>query len=392
MPTLLNTWLESFRSLKLLGHRAVLALIGISIGTAAIVALLDIGQSASTAVLRMFQGMGASLMVVTFPTAQSGAVSLSDVSVGFAQGGPQGLTDYAPISVNNVDARYSGHATNLSIVGATPQLSSAIGLQIISGRLLSEFDQKETFVMVGADVWKEFGVDHPVTEGDVIQLKGYLYHVIGVLKKSAEIPWVPLNANRSVFVPIEGLRRIQPKPGISAIVARSVEGRDLPVVSENLKHYLGDKLRGVDVDVRIPQQLLDAMKGQARTYSYLLAGIGAIALLVGGIGIMNVMLMNVAERRREIGIRIAIGARARDIRSMFLFEAINLSCAGAFIGVVLGTTAAFIFCRFSGWEFTFSSFAAPLGASCSIASGLFFGVYPAIVAAREKPVEALRDA
>jgi putative ABC transport system permease protein len=392
MPTILNIWLESIFTLKLMGRRSLLALIGVTVGSAAIVALLDIGQSASAAALRMFQGMGASLIVITFPAGPVNTVALSDLKVPDLRRNVAELRDFAPVSINSVGARHHGHTANVYVVGTTSQLSPAIGLRLAAGRLLSGFDRNSTFAVVGSEVWRDFGETQPMSVGDSIELGGYLYTVVGILHQTTPNPLIPVDTNHSVVLPIEGLRRVQPTANVNAIITTAVDGSDLVSVSAKLKRYMEERLHGRDVDMRIPQQLLDAMKKQAQTFSYLLAGIGAIALLVGGVGVMNVMLMSVTERRREIGIRMAIGARARDIRSLFLFEAINLSAVGAIVGVVVGTVTAYVFCQFSGWGLTIAPLAAPLGAVCSIASGLFFGVYPAISAASLKPVEALRDA
>ncbi len=143
--------------------------------------------------------------------------------------------------------------------------------------------------------------------------------------------------------------------------------------------------------VQVSQQVLDGLKRQTRTFTYLLAGLGIISLLGGGVGVMNVMLMSVAERRREIGVRMALGARQRDIRNLFLIEAVTLTAAGALSGAVLGVAAAYLYARFSGWTFSLAYAALPLGMGSTLLVGLFFGLYPAVSAARLQPVEALRD-
>ncbi len=149
----------------------------------------------------------------------------------------------------------------------------------------------------------------------------------------------------------------------------------------------------LDIAVQIPQQLLEGMAQQSRMFSWLLAGLGGISLLVGGVGVMNVMVMNVSERRREIGVRMALGARPRDIAGLFLLEAVVLSACGALIGAVCGVAAAWLFVFFSDWStFSLSILSLPLGIGSSLAIGLFFGLNPAMTAARLEPVQALRDA
>ena len=144
---------------------------------------------------------------------------------------------------------------------------------------------------------------------------------------------------------------------------------------------------------KFPRLLLEGMAKQSRLFSWLLAGLGSIALLVGGIGVMNVMVMNVAERRREIGVRMALGARPRDIARLFLLEAVVLAATGALAGAAVGLIMAWAFVHYSGWsDFSFSAAALPLGIGSAIATGLFFGLSPAMAAARLTPVQALRDA
>lgn len=166
---------------------------------------------------------------------------------------------------------------------------------------------------------------------------------------------------------------------------------DLNTAADALKTYLGGLSRDRKAEVLVPQHLLDGLARQANTFAYLLAGLGGISLLVGGVGVMNVMLMNVAERRREIGIRMALGARARDIRNLFLIEAATLSVAGALLGASTGLAAAYTFVRISGWSFSLAPLSLPLGICSALTVGLFFGLHPALAAARLQPVQALRD-
>ncbi|MGP6218369.1 ABC transporter permease, partial [Pseudomonas paraeruginosa] len=178
---------------------------------------------------------------------------------------------------------------------------------------------------------------------------------------------------------------------VSHVVARVAPGADVYRVGAALGEALAARLPGHEAQVQVSQQVLDGLKRQTRTFTYLLAGLGIISLLGGGVGVMNVMLMSVAERRREIGVRMALGARQRDIRNLFLIEAVTLTAAGALSGAVLGVAAAYLYARFSGWTFSLAYAALPLGMGSTLLVGLFFGLYPALSAARMQPVEALRD-
>jgi len=201
----------------------------------------------------------------------------------------------------------------------------------------------------------------------------------------------PVIVDESVMLPIGGIRRLRPDMEIASVIGKASATSDLPAAAEALRDYLSGWANGSEVEVHIPQHLLDGLKRQASTFTYLLAGLGGISLLVGGVGVMNVMLMNVSERRREIGVRMALGARPRDIRHLFLLEAAALSIAGAVLGGILGLAAAYVFTRFSGWQFLFTPESLLLGCGSSLLIGLFFGLYPAISAARLQPAQALRN-
>ena len=139
------------------------------------------------------------------------------------------------------------------------------------------------------------------------------------------------------------------------------------------------------------QQLINGMAKQMRLFEMLLGAVGGIALVLGGVGVMNIMLVSVQERHREIGIRLAIGARRRDIQMLFLSEAVILAVLGGLLGILLGFGASYAFARVSNWQFLISPTAAPIGAGVSIVVGIFFGCYPAVMASRLDPIEALRS-
>lgn len=386
----LHTWYESIDSLRLLGRRSLLALLGIAVGAGAVVALLNIGRSATSEALRMFQDMGTDILVVTFPPRPGSSAMPRTIDRTVLRKAVPSLRNISPISINGLEVVHSGHRSSISVVGTTPTLASVLGLRLESGRFLSDFDRKATYAVVGSDVWREVGAK-PLVVGDNLVIGSYLFEIIGVAQRLTPNPMIPVDANQSILIPIENLQRVQPAATLSAIIAKSA-GQDLAADGSALSKCLSDLLPHRDVAIEIPEQLLTGLKKQSTTFSYLLAGLGAVSLIVGGVGVMNVMLMNVSERRREIGIRMALGARPVDIFSLFLLEAMNLSAAGAMVGGVFGIGIAYAFAWISGWELTLAPLALPLGMGSSLAIGLLCGIYPAMSAARLQPVEALRDA
>ncbi|MFG0231363.1 ABC transporter permease [Achromobacter sp. 413638] len=388
-------WLldEAVHSLRSLGRRSILALLGIMVGSAAIIALLNIGHNAAEDVMRAFRQMGTDRLVVNFPIVQNARPLPATLDTAALRQAVPALSRVAPLSFFATTVRHGGKTAHARLIGATADLAPVINLTMATGRFLSEFDQKSTFAVVGAQLARELGGEgRPLQPGDRLQIGSYLFDVIGVTRNLAPNSLIPIMADLSIMVPIDGLRRLHSSPEVGSILARADPAADLAVTAHDLQQYLQDQLGGRPVDVQIPRQLLDGLKHQADTFSYLLAGLGGISLLVGGVGVMNVMLMNVAERRREIGVRLALGARPRDIRALFLLEAGALSIAGALLGALLGLLSAYAFSRYSGWTFSLAPYSLPLGVGSSLLIGVFFGIHPAVSAARLHPVEALRDA
>lgn len=381
--------LEALDSLRLLGKRSVLALLGIAVGCAAVVALLNIGHNAAHEATHAFKEMGTNILVATFPS-QLGkhrpvvASSLDARALRLAVSGVAYVTALSPFFAS---IRHSGHVVDATIHGTTPQLLPVLELQLTQGRFLSDFDRSTTYAVVGASVAKKLEIQ----VGDRLPIEGYLFEVVGITVSTPHNLLVSVSPDDSIFIPIEGMRRLRPTPEIGSIVAQVKDTSRLTKDSFELKTYLQEMANGREVEVQVPQKLLEGLTRQANAFSYLLVGLGGISLLVGGVGIMNVMLMNVAVRRREIGVRMSLGARARDIRNLFLFEAAVLSIAGAFLGTAIGLACAYAFVKFSGWAFSLSPLSLPLGMCSALAVGIFFGLHPAQSAARLQPVQALRD-
>lgn len=376
---------ESLASLHQLGRRAWLALLGIAMGCAAVVALLDVGHSAAQHARQVFQGMGSELMVANLiPVADGGA--RAPVATGFAAA-PGAVRGLAPLAMTVADARRGAASQSLMVAGSTPALAEVLGLQVQHGRLLAARDAHSTHVLLGAGVASQLqaGV------GDRVQLGRYLFEVVGVLAPRGYNPMVPLAVDDAVLMPLAGLRRLSASSQISVVLALAADDTRMAEAAAVLQLFLQVQIPAMQVEVLLAQQLLDGMARQSRLFTGLLAGLGGIALLVGGVGVMNVMLMNVSERRREIGVRMALGARPADIAWLFLLEALLLAGAGALLGALLGVLAAWGFTAASGWQLQLDPLSIPLGVCSALASGVFFGLQPALAAARLQPVVALRD-
>ncbi|CAN7444249.1 ABC transporter permease [Pseudomonas brassicacearum] len=394
-PGLLQTLIESLDSLRLLGRRSWLAMLGIAVGCAAIVALLNIGQSAVNEAMTAFKGMGAESIVASFPFSPLNSRALPPtLDTRLLLKKLPAIAQVAPTTFHSGQVRYAGRTVDAVVLGTTGGLAGTLDLKLAQGRFISDFDQQATYIVAGAKVAHELGIGvpgRPLIAGMQLQIEGYLFEVIGIARPQAPNPLIPIQVDEALFIPIESMRRLQPSPQLSSVIAKVRDGAVIAESAQDLRTYLEEVLKGHDVEVLVPQQLIDSLTHQSNTFSYLLAGLGGISLLVGGAGVMNVMLMNVSERRREIGVRMALGARARDIRMLFLLEAACLSVTGSLVGAAVGLLSAFLFVWFSGWRFTLAIESLPLGVGSSLFIGLFFGLYPAVTASRLQPVQALRD-
>ncbi|MCJ7958315.1 MULTISPECIES: ABC transporter permease [unclassified Pseudomonas] len=384
---------EAFVSLRTLGKRSVLALLGIVIGSSSVVALINIGHNAAVDAAMIFKDMGTDTLVAQFPPkGNSSAPMRASLDLEAVRDTVPGIAHIGALSVFGGPIVFHGRTANANLVGTTADIKDAMRLVVRDGRFLSPFDASETYAVIGDQLAQALGMPgDPLKPGDRIRINDYLFLVVGILHNQARAMLMPVQANESLFIPAEGMRRIYPTPQIGNVIIRATPGQDMERIARDASSALKRQLTDHDVDIQVPQQMIDGMTRQSRTFAYLLLALGAISLVGGGVGVMNVMLMNVSERRREIGIRMALGARQRDIRNLFLLEAVTLTAVGALCGAVLGMSAAWLYAWLSGWAFALAAAALPLGVGSTLLVGLFFGIYPAVSASRLQPVEALRD-
>ncbi|MGV8920024.1 MAG: ABC transporter permease [Pseudomonas sp.] len=392
-PSWSQQFAEAIDSLRLLGRRSLLALLGIVVGSASIIALLNIGSNAADDALRTFKDMGTDTLVASFPfSAEHKRPPPASLDTQALRAALPQVSHLAPLTQHSVRVSREGVYANASLVGTSADLAGIIDLHLRSGRFISPLDQRAPFVVVGARVAEDLRVrGRPLHTNDLLQIEHYLFQVIGIAASQPHNALMPVSIDESLLMSFDSLRRLRSSAEIGNVVAKVVAEADLAAVAQALETRLSRQLDGREVGVQIPRQLLDGLQRQADTFTWLLTGLGGISLLVGGVGVMNVMLMNVAERRREIGLRMALGARPRDIRNLFVLEAAMLSVVGAALGAVLGVASAYIFAWFSGWQFSLAPLSLPLGVGSSLLMGVFFGLYPAISASRLSPVKALRD-
>ncbi len=374
--------------------RSVLGLVGVMIGISSVIAMVSLGEIAREQALKQFEALGTDIVVIrkSSNAARAREIGLAD-AVALDASVPS-IAEAAPRVQGHGAFRHAGKGVgNGSIQGVTASFATVNRLSIETGRFISDFDADRHYVVVGADIataMRRNGTESIV--GETLEVDETLFTVLGALEKSAESYALPfqVNANRSIFVPITTGGRVASAPGIEVIIARSRAGVHHETAVADVRSYFRRRAPGLKLDIVTAKELIARMEAQMGIFTLLLGAVGSISLIVGGIGIMNIMLVSVAERRREIAIRRALGARQRDIQSQFLIESVILTMAGGLFGVLLGLAATWGICRFTGWEFLISGVSVASGLTTAAVCGLLFGFQPARQASRLDPIAGLQ--
>ena len=392
-----NTW-EAADSLRKARLRTVLGLLGIMIGISSVITMISLGEIVKAQARKEFEASGTDVLMVrksydaSSPEQQAAVIELAD-AVALA---PEvaSLAEAAPRITRHGAFRHAGREVGQGPVqGVTESFASVNRLSVRAGRFISNLDVDRPWCVVGADIataMREAGTDRLV--GTLIEVDEHLLTVAGVLEYhhgSYALP-VQIEANNAVFVPITTATRVVSNPEIDVIVARSHAGVHHETVAADVRAFFRARAPNLSLDIVTAKELIARMESQMQLLTLLLAAVGSIALIVGGIGIMNIMLVSVAERRREIAIRRALGARRRDIRSQFLIESVILTMTGGVLGVLLGLVATWTVCRLTGWEFLISGLSVASGLGTATVVGLFFGFQPAHQASRLDPIAGLQ--
>jgi len=386
--------------------RSSLTILGIVIGVASVIALMSVGKGATASILGSIQSMGSDLITISPGAFMSGGIrggssqtlTMEDAEAIAEQVAYINAT--APSYSSNLQLIVGGENMNSRITGVTPEYWEVQNLEIASGTFFYEQDYQRSakVAVIGYNIKETlFGDADPV--GQKMRMGSIVVTVIGILKSEGGF----MGPDDAVYIPLTALqqavaqsRTAQGERVVSSISLTVTDEEKTEQVIEEITSLLRDRHRlgpGVDDDFNIMsmQEIAETMQETSQTLTILLGSIAAIALLVGGIGVMNIMLVSVLERTREIGIRKALGARERDIWLQFLIEAASLTFLGGIIGVIVGWIVSY-FIDYSGLMTTLvSADIVILAVSVSIGIGLFFGFYPAWNASRLNPIEALRS-
>ena len=397
----------ALNSLKVNKMRSALTSLGIIIGVAAVIIMLAIGSGANKQVQANMESMGSNLLTIRSTSARTGAVSLGvgtrpSLTLKDADAIQKmiaGIDALAPVSNQTKQVMYGNQNWQTTIYGTTPKYLYVKNYEIDLGRGFTFEDVKNSakVCVIGSTVATElFGDVSPINK--VIRLGNVPFKVLGTLKTKGSSG--PFDQDDLIFIPITTAQKklfgVSFPGSVRMIVVKGDNADTLNDVQKDIeelltqRHNIG-KNQVSDFEIRNSAEFQEKMKSTVQTFAILLASIASVSLLVGGIGIMNIMLVSVTERTKEIGIRMAIGARASDIRWQFLIESFMLSMIGGLVGVVVGVLGAKSVEFFSeGMSVSISLFSIILSLGFSGLVGVAFGYYPAHKASLLNPIDALR--
>ncbi len=401
---------SALRALAANTLRSILTMLGIIIGVAAVITMIAVGSGATERVQAQMKGLGSNIMLVL-----PGGVSQAGVRLGAQT--RQRLTEedalaiaieIAEVQVAAPTTRTSGQVvggnTNwgTTIFGVNNDYLEARDWSLVSGRLFdpAELAGSAKVAWIGQTVAREiFGEQDPVDQ--VVRVRGVPMKIIGVLAKKGQNS-MGQDQDDALMIPISTLRNriwggdaTSRLKRVGSIMVKVREGQSMKGVEDSVKDLLRQRFKvpvGVEdpFQVRNLTEILQAQEESSRIMTLLLAAVAGISLIIGGIGIMNIMLVSVTERTREIGLRMAVGARGKDILAQFLIEAVTLSIIGGALGVLLGAGSTWAVGNFAGWQVSMSAASIVLAVGFSALVGIFFGFYPARRASKLLPIQALR--
>ncbi len=394
----MNAWLSfqhSIRNLLTARLRSILAILGILVGTGSVVALLYTGNMATEHALAQFKSLGTNILSINISSSshnqkdvQTKQPALKDMPI--IQASSRSVDAIAPYASSFKSIKTAGKSINGGIVGITNTFPKVMRTHLKEGRYVNEWDRHNHFAVAGIKLAQSYKKStHHSIMGHQVQVGDVIYTVVGILK-----PWRPsylvyLDIDKSLLVPLPSLLASSAYAKLNQIVIRLKPDADIDKSQTHLSQIFKHLYPKARIRFRNPKEVINIITKPRRTLSLLLTAIAGISLLVGGIGVMNIMLVSVTERRREIGLLMAIGATRKDILSMFLIESILLTLIGGLIGIIVGVGIALGIGKHNHWEIFFYSGPIILGFLVSTCVGILSGFYPALRASSLDPIRVL---
>ncbi len=396
---------ESFSTLLLNKVRTGLAMLGVIIGIGSVIALVSLGQASQQSITNQIQALGSNLLTITPGSQTSGGVRSSGSVTTLTYEDAKAITSSSSITtVSKVSAEYSSRGqvvagknnTNVTVTGVTPDYSEIKNLTLSTGSFINDrhISSMSKVAILGSQTAIDLFGENANPIGKTIRIESQVFSVTGVTKSKGgsgfnnqdDVVLIPLTTAQKLLFGVDYVSSIS----VSAISEDVMDKSEEEVTSLLMTRHKIKNIDAIDFRVMSQEDLLSTVTEVVGTFTALLSGIAAISLLVGGIGIMNIMLVTVTERTREIGLRKSLGAKGKVIITQFLIEAVMITFVGGVIGSVLGVIVSYILSNVMNLPFVLSIGSIVLAFFVSAAVGILFGWYPAQKAAKLQPIEALR--
>jgi putative ABC transport system permease protein len=381
--------------------RSLLTMLGVIIGIAAVITMVALGEGAQRSVEERLKSMGTNVLTVRagqsmFGGVDRGSATLVVKDAEALRQSPRYIEHVAPEMETRAQLQYGAGNANLSVVGTWPSYFPVNNSKVAAGRLFNDGEDagRRRVAVIGSQVGERLGTTSQALVGQTVRIRGIAFEVIGVLEEKGSAGFS--NPDEAVYIPLSTAQgRVMGTDRVRSIGVQAVSTARMPDAMAEIDQVLRREHRirpGADADFNIRDQasLLSTFQETTKTFTFLLAGVATVSLLVGGIGIMNIMLVSVTERTREIGLRKSLGARKNDILLQFLIESLVLCLSGGAVGLALGFGGSYALQKMAGWTTAIAPEAVVLAFVFSAAVGIFFGLWPARRAANLVPIEALR--
>jgi putative ABC transport system permease protein len=381
--------------------RALLTMLGIIIGVGAVITMVALGTGAQRAIDEQMEALGGDILSIQSSAWFSHGVARNQqtLTTGDAKAlalGSEHVADVVPEISGRFQVKYGNRNLNISSTGTTPNYLYVHGFVVEHGRFFSAADEsaRRRVVVLGAEIPGMLEVEAATLVGQTMQIRSISFKVIGIMKSKGGTGW--RNPDDDLWIPLSTAQfRVTGNDFVQTISAKVSESSTIPMAMLEIERVLRREhgiLPGKDNDFAMMnrKQFAESRQEATQVFTYLLAGIAGVSLVVGGIGIMNIMLVTVTERTREIGVRKALGATKGNILLQFLVESTILCILGGLLGLVLGVTASALLAKYAGWQTVVTSSSALMAFGFSAAVGMIFGIWPAKRAAALDPIDALR--
>ncbi|WP_068779894.1 ABC transporter permease [Paenibacillus sp. GM2] len=370
--------------------RSLLTMLGIIIGVSSVIILVSVGQGTTSQITSQLEGLGTDLLTVNI-MGRGAATSLSlDEAMDFEQ--IEGVKAVSPVISNSVTVKKGTTNDTISVEGIVPSYEDVNNFHVQTGRFILDLDNdfRMKVALMGSEAAQTFfGSENPV--GQTIQLNGSSFKIVGLLESKGSS--LTASNDNKILIPLTTAERTLRSGGIRSITVQANDSKLISTVKSSLEAELNKKFQNASNSYSIfnSQDMLDTVNSTTQTLSLALGGIAGISLLVGGIGIMNIMLVSVSERTREIGIRKAIGAKKRNILMQFMVESTFLSGFGGMVGIGIGYGVSALIGRYTSLTTTVPVYIVMISFIFSLFIGIIFGMIPANKAAKLRPIYALRS-